>query len=380
MEIEKIIAIAKAEETDWKEVIKIFNKRFSVPFKLVMKNQDDVILKSEAPNLNFVFQDPDDLNQQKPIEESELLKVLSQGEKRALYILNIIFEVKARQKANQETIFIVDDIADSFDYKNKYAIIEYLKEISEFPNFYQLILTHNFDFHRTVSSRLNMGRNNKLNTVKTGNEIKLVIEKYQNNPFIHWKDNLHQNETMLIASIPFVRNLAEYSGHSNHFSSLTSLLHYKEDTTSIKLADLEAIFKIILVDKDALTLNNGQNNVLGLVYSIADNILNLVDQNIDLENKVALAIAIRLKAEEFMVAKINDDAFWKAITTNQTHALIKKYVTTFPNETANIKLLEQVNLMTPENIHLNSFMYEPILDMANEHLKQLYRDMRDNLN
>jgi len=29
--------------------------------------------------------------------------------------------------------------------------------------------------------------------------------------------------------------------------------------------------------------------------------------------------------------------------------------------------------MTPENIHLNSFMYEPILDMSNEHLKQLYR-------
>jgi hypothetical protein len=48
-----------------------------------------------------------------------------------LYILNIIFEVKARIKANQETIFIVDDIADSFDYKNKYAIIEYLKEILE---------------------------------------------------------------------------------------------------------------------------------------------------------------------------------------------------------------------------------------------------------
>lgn len=380
IEIEKIIAIAKAEETDWKEVIKIFNKRFSVPFKLEMKNQDDVILKSEAPNLNFVFQDPDDLNQQKPIEESELLKVLSQGEKRALYILNIIFEVKARQKVNQETIFIVDDIADSFDYKNKYAIIEYLKEISEFPNFFQLILTHNFDFHRTVSSRLNMGRNNKLNTVKTGNEIKLVIEKYQKNPFIHWKENLQQDEAMLIASIPFVRNLAEYSGHSNHFSSLTSLLHYKEDTASIKLADLEAILKIILVDKAALTLNNGQNNVLDLVYSIANDIINSVDQNIDLENKVALAIAIRLKAEEFMVKRINDDAFWKAITTNQTHALIKKYVTTFPNETDNIKLLEQVNLMTPENIHLNSFMYEPILDMANEHLKQLYRDMRDNLN
>jgi hypothetical protein len=34
--------------------------------------------------------------------------------------------------------------------------------------------------------------------------------------------------------------------------------------------------------------------------------------------------------------------------------------------------LKQVNLMTPENIHLNSFMYEPLLDISNQHLKRLY--------
>ncbi len=41
-----------------------------------------------------------------------------------------------------------------------------------------------------------------------------------------------------------------------------------------------------------------------------------------------------------------------------------------------IQLLEQVNLMTPENIHINSFMYEPILDMSNHHLKNLYCDVK----
>ena len=74
------------------------------------------------------------------IEKTNLLQALSSGEK-ALYILNIIFEVQARKEENQETLFIVDDIADSFDYKNKYAIIQYLKEISEEPIFYQIILT-----------------------------------------------------------------------------------------------------------------------------------------------------------------------------------------------------------------------------------------------
>jgi hypothetical protein len=31
--------------------------------------------------------------------------------------------------------------------------------------------------------------------------------------------------------------------------------------------------------------------------------------------------------------------------------------------------------MATENIHVNSFMYEPILDMSEEHLRKLYQDV-----
>lgn len=55
------------------------------------------------------------------------------------------------------------------------------------------------------------------------------------------------------------------------------------------------------------------------------------------------------------------------------------YKEKFPSETENIKLLKQVNLMTPENIHLNSFMYEPILDMGIDELQNLYTKI-SNLN
>lgn len=37
--------------------------------------------------------------------------------------------------------------------------------------------------------------------------------------------------------------------------------------------------------------------------------------------------------------------------------------------------IQKVLLMTPENIHLNSFMYEPILDISNEHLRKLHLDV-----
>ncbi len=373
-EIEEIVVQAKKEETQWIKVIDEFNNRFSVPFKLSIDNQEDVILKSDVPNIKFVFEEFKDTM---PIAEEELFKVLSSGELRALYILNIIFEVEARKQNSQETLFVIDDIADSFDYKNKYAIIQYLKDISQESIFKQIILTHNYDFHRTVSSRLDMAREHKLNTVKTKDGIQLIEEKYQNNPFTYWKDKLHQNKEMLIASIPFVRNLAEYSGHKENYDILTSLLHFKENTKSIKLSDLEVIIKAILIDKNELTLENGSNLVIDLIYERADSILSSATEIIELENKIVLAIAIRLKAEQFMVAKINDDVFWKSISSYQASVLIERFKRDFPTEFEVIELLEQVNLMTPENIHLNSFMYEPILDMSNEHLKNLYKDIKD---
>jgi hypothetical protein len=122
---------------------------------------------------------------------------------------------------------------NSFDYKNKYAIIEYLKEIAGVDGFYLIILTHNFDFHRSVCGRLDMKgketRKNVLNVVKTNAEIKLVEEIYQNNPLKYWRNNLDK-PNMLLASIPMVRNLFEYSGKDTEFQRMTSFLHIQNDS------------------------------------------------------------------------------------------------------------------------------------------------------
>lgn len=224
--IAAIIEEAKSEQTRWAEVIKIFNERFSVPFLVRMDNQVDVMLKSVAPALSFDFlEDPDD-KQSATVDvlEGTLKQVLSNGEKRALYILNIIFEVEARKSAKQNTLFIVDDIADSFDYKNKYAIIEYLKEVSEEPRFHQIVLSHNFDFYRTISGRLRLKAESRMLSTKVNGKIQLQPDKDQGStPFSHWRKKL-QEKAMLVASIPFLRNLAEYSGDAANKKTLTSLL------------------------------------------------------------------------------------------------------------------------------------------------------------
>lgn len=289
--------------------------------------------------------------------------------------MNILFELNARRKHEVETVLIVDDIADSFDYKNKYAIVEYLKEVSQLGEFHPIFLTHNFDFHRTISGRLDIPRPCRLFAVKNGRNLSLVQEKYQKNPFEYWKDNFN-NQRFVISSIPFVRNLAEYCGWNPEFLKLTSLLHLKSDTKSITIKDLEIIYRQILKDKATLALADPTKPVIDLVYETAAAILPETNATAELESKIILSIAIRLQAEEFMVKKIADQTFFTNIKTNQTMELLRRFRADFPGEAESISLLDQVNLMTPENIHLNSFMYEPILDMAPEHLKTLYTDVK----
>ena len=60
---------------------------------------------------------------------------------------------------------------------------------------------------------------------------------------------------------------------------------------------------------------------------------------------------------------------------NQTRELLNGYKQ-FGAETT-IAILENVAIMTPENIHLNSFMYEPIMDMDILELTALYEQVKE---
>lgn len=60
---------------------------------------------------------------------------------------------------------------------------------------------------------------------------------------------------------------------------------------------------------------------------------------------------------------------------NQSAWLYKEYKKNI-NDNA-MEILEQVAMLTPENIHLNSFMFEPILDMSLLHLYDLYQEVKN---
>lgn len=153
------------------------------------------------------------------------------------------------------------------------------------------------------------------------------------------------------------------------YIKLTSLLHWKSDSHLITVADLDGVYRRLFTTNGQSL--DGAELVLDLIDAEAKTCLQAPD-GINFENKVVLAIATRLQAAKYMATKINDAVWLATIKENQSPALLSRYRALFANEDENIRVLQKVTLMTPENIHLNSFMYEPILDMSDQHLRRLY--------
>ena len=110
------------DTTPWKNALDIFEERFTVPYKMEISNMKGAIIGESIPRVEFSFH-RDGQVVKMARTELENIDVLSQGEKRALYLLNIIFDIEKIKNSGRKVLFIIDDIADSFDYKNKYAIV-----------------------------------------------------------------------------------------------------------------------------------------------------------------------------------------------------------------------------------------------------------------
>lgn len=365
-EIEEIIEQANKDQKEWESVIKIFNQRFLVPFKVELQNQKDILLNEETAQFGFIFSDD---NQDVNVQKEDLQKHLSGGEKRALYILQILFEIEARKRSDKPQLLVFDDISDSFDYKNKHAIIEYLNDLQECGQFKLLVMTHNFDFYRTLASRLGIPRE-QIKMIRKNDAREIIFENggYLKDFVKHIKDS--QEDKDFFALIPFVRNLIEYTrlqaSKDNDYIKLTNCLHMKEDTKDIQIQEISKIFDSVFGTERKKKKIEKDNSKLYFqaIYDIAEEIYNDKDRNhIELQNKIILSMAIRLKAEEWMLNKLNQEFKSEKNQTRELYDATKKELSDDEK-----RVIQKVLMITPENIHINSFMFEPILDTSLDHL------------
>ena len=378
-ELKDIVDRANGERSQWERVIQLFNTRFFVPFMLELQNKSDILLNAKTPELQFLYRD----GGEPPIEQERktLMEHLSTGEKKAFIILQNIFELEARRVNGQETLLVFDDIADSFDYKNKYAIIEYLNDLKKDGNFTILILTHNFDFYRTVVSRLEAGGNIFFADKKDDRSVNMCQGIYNTDILKNRMLKKLDERRAFIGCIPFVRNIVEYTDEngdrSDNYKALTKCLHLKDETPGITFNDIMPIFQQVIKASQGIAFTFGADNYLNALLAEAEAIMTDTNE-VDIVNKLVLSMGIRMKAEQYMgtvltteqVAEIRPNRNRTAELLN----IMKKYhAVDMENECL---LMNKVLMLTSENIHFNNFMFEPLVDISILHLKQLYSEVK----
>lgn len=390
-DILRIAREAEAERTIWEDIVRVFNRRFDVPFEVSVTNKPQAVMGASPPNLAFTFCDGRG-DEARTIEQDGLYGMLSIGEKRAYFLLNMLFEVEKRRRNGQETVMILDDIADSLDYRNKYAIIEYLRDISSYDKFHLIILTHNYDFFRAVNMRGIVGGAKRclFGARSKDGHVTLKLNPQFDDP-LGRITSVPPSIRMLVSAMPFARNIAEYTlGKGNEpYNTLSEALHWRASTAEITLSKIAAVIKAVLPHSRYGDLSDPppETKMFAAITDEADAIAG-ASSEMDLYGKIIVSIATRLRAEKFMCSELFDSGFPPEGEHPTTYDLVRLYKDrarpnaprhTPPGLVASPKhlaTLDRVALMTPEIIHINSFMFEPILDMSGRHLAELYKEVK----
>lgn len=359
-------------ENPFRKAIKTYKKIFNPVFDLEIKNiNSNFFIEDIKPEIVFKYTK---VQNEHEFNENEILEILSSGERSTLLILKFILEYESLKKEakNDKIIIILDDIVESFDYANKFSFLEYLNYLvyGDDNNNVIFLLTHNFDFYKRVKIIFNQAESKKA-YLKDG-EVKFTeISPSWANPYKNIKNINNWND--LISSLPFYRELMYLSSNNTeNIKKLSNFFHYIDD--NLKMSDLHNM----VIKMTSVNYENLDKNILG------DNYFDYLKKNIntevdiyDLKGKILLAIACRVSWEE--KAKKSLEKKRSKLPKNNKH-----YFSELLNLVRKSKDLEylhnlgiKVRLATPEFIHVNNFMYEPLIDIDPGYLISLYKKIEE---
>lgn len=372
IEINNIVDEANTESTIWDGVIEIFNNRFwSGAFDVSIADRSEALIGRVLPTFKFTVKDTEI-----PINDDVFAR-FSSGEKRSIFILNMIFQIEIMKSNNKPFIILLDDVADSFDYKNKYAIIEYIRELQSNDLIQMIILTHNYDFFRSVSISCNNLKSKILaykdeNGVElhNANNAQLVGYSYFNN----WKNE--KKIDSLIALIPLARNMVQLESNASDpdYIKTTEYLHYIDSSDQLLLDDLDNLYLRYNIKKKPEHINLGY---IATLKSVAIDIINSNKlKETSIKEKLLLGIFLRVFSEKYLYDSYELYTGVKPSITFGSDYSTKLYDGIKEKLPSNeLKVIESSRVIAPSFIHVNSFMYEPLIDVGTERLKLVANEL-----
>ena len=356
-ELTKLLEKVKTKSSIFDEALDVYKSRFHPVFSIEIKNREESLLGLQMPT--FIFRH--NRNKDIEIEEIKLYELLSSGEKTSLNIIKFLVEYLANK--NNNPFIVLDDIVETFDYANRYAFLEYINDLVRTGTSI-VILTHNFEFYKTVSSRIRDLRKLEAHS----DNGKIYISKNSNlNKNIEDILTINNLEQLLFA-IPYIREANIIL--KNDTELFDSLLHYNQQTRTIKLGQITDL----LGENAKINLELDTNkNYIETLKEIVSDFKNIDDNNI--VKKTILAMYLRIVLEEKIIQ--DNYSLLEGIDNFQLARIQDLYSNKLSDKTNS--LIEKVQLSTPEFIHGNAFMYEPLIDIEAKYLMEIKEEL-DNLN
>ena len=363
------------------EIWNRFSSRFKLKkFDLRIDNKFNAMIGKEIPSFSKYIP-----NTNRKITDPKEYR-LSTDEIKIYNLINFILTVETLLLKNEKVHIVLDDAVDSFDYKNKYGIIDYLLEIKDNPNVQIIIFTHNFDFYR--SSILAFGKKeigqffayrdkNNLVTFYDSSKQKYYLEVSN---FNSWKAN--PTPEQFFALVPFARNLLQLktSSKNDAVKQIDDFLHFNKGLTDKTIGELH-----ILLER-AMGVQLPRNFKHDDIYAVelSKTIDDLIDKEAtlvetDLEDKILLGIYIRVYLERFLYINHLSQSGSKPDLADNVYARTSNLIRInrqFLSEDDLDKTIE-ANLISPCYLHANSFMYEPLVDVGLTELIEMVKWIRD---
>lgn len=353
---------AKKAKSTFEIAIEKYKNRFSPIFDVVISNKTNALVDGEFPEITFIHKRNKDMK----FTEEEINGILSSGEKSALEIIGFIVEYEYRkQNSTSNLLLIFDDIVETFDYSNRAGFIEYVEELINLDSNKMIILTHNYEFYLRIGNSI---KNLKKLAAYSNDNGKVQIEgaktiKNEYKSILMKIDNYNQ----LVASVALSREIIELTD-TLCFEELTKFLHYKKGFEVLLVKDL-----IDILENKFHTTISSEIDKTKSYYDVLTNEINInTDKKFEVIPKMAISIACRVLIEKNIIK----DDFEKldGISSNQTREIQRKYSPGLSNEKN--ELLNRVLISTPEFIHVNSFMVEPLVDIDPKILEKLYIEIK----
>ncbi len=349
----------------------------------------DAALGTELPRIEFC----DQISGEKLLDPTA--NHFSTGEAHIFYLVNFILEVERKVAEGLPLTIILDDIVDSFDYKNKYGILDYFRNLicerDDHKRIQLLLLTHNFDFFR--SAALMLGgvpcREKKLYFAYAdyANErhasfdvtfADVTSEGYyiEAAKFNEW----HSNPTLCqyYSCLIFQRTVQQLSlGTSNNhlISAYDDYLHYDLRDQDNKTVDALISLPGMPSASNLPEIVAGSHYMKTVIKTAKEIVDSGLTAETNLAEKLTIGLAIRLLRERFYAKTILDSG--RSLNgvnhENREQEFNRLIGSSVPLETKS--KLRFARLISSPLMHVNSMMYEPIIDANPSELSRAFNDM-----